>query len=96
MEEMKSSLKPSDDQASIIKEVCADMGTIDAAPGINGQMNWEEYIKVFRCVVSCQIKFSKKIEEDCKEERLAALDSGDKQAYAKACQMMIMNQQKAK
>lgn len=96
MEEMKSSLKPSDEQATVIKQVCADMGDIDATPGINGQMNWEEYIKVFKCVVQCQIKFSKKIDEECKADRLAALDSGDKQAYAKACQMMIMNQQKAK
>ena len=51
-EEMKASLKVSDEEEKEVKQVCKDIGDIDITPGMDGCLNFDEYLKIFSVVVT--------------------------------------------
>ena len=48
MEELK--VKPEEEEE--VKEVCAEVGSIDSTPDITGLLKFDEYLKIFKVIVT--------------------------------------------
>lgn len=62
--------------------MCEAAGTINGTPGLNGLIDFEEYLKLFKIIVALQLRFSLKISEDNKVLRRAAVKKDDKPGFA--------------
>lgn len=76
-EKMMEELKLEPDQQEELKEVCAEVGDVDATPDDSGDLKFDQYLKIFKIVVILQIRFLKKIDDESKLERRAALEASD-------------------
>ena len=95
-EEMKASLKVSDEEEVEVKQVCNDVGDIDITPGMDGLLDFDEYLKVFTALVTLQIRFCTRLDEAHRGERRAALAAGNQQGFAQSGTKVLGLQAKAK
>ena len=79
-----------------LKQVCSEVGSIDVTPDISGDLLFEQYLKIFRIVVILQVRFLKRIDDEYKLERRAALEEGNQKKFAETTSKMLGMQQKAK
>lgn len=62
MEELK--LKP--EEIEELKEVSTEVGSVDGTPNMDGNLKFDEYLKIFRIVVILQVRFLKRIDDEHK------------------------------
>jgi len=79
---MMEEIKLSPEQRVEVDEVCDSVGDIDVTPDLQGNLAFDEYLKVFRIVVVLQVRFLKRIDDEHKLTRRAALQSGDQKTFA--------------
>ena len=65
-------LKPEDEEE--LKQVCTEVGSIEATPDMSGNLPFDQYLKIFKIVVILQVRFLKRIDDEYKLERRAALE----------------------
>ena len=95
-EKMMEEIKVNPEQTEEVKEVCKEAGEIDSTPDLEGLLAFDEYLKIFRIVVILQVRFLKRIDDEHKLERRAALEVGDQKKFAETASKMLGIQQKAK
>ena len=88
MEELK--VKPEEEEE--VKEVCAEVGSIDSTPDIAGLLNFDEYLKIFKVIVTLQVRFLKRIDDEHKLQRRAALEANDQKTFAETTSKMLGTQ----
>lgn len=81
-EKMMEEIKVNPEQKEEVDEVCDEAGEIDVTPDISGNLAFDEYLKIFRIVVILQVRFLKRIDDEYKLTRRAALESGDQKTFA--------------
>lgn len=89
-------VKVNPEQEEEVKEVLKEVGEVDATPSLDGNLEFEEYLKIFRAVVILQVRFLKRIDDEHKIVRRSALESGDQKTFAETTSKMLGLQQKAK
>lgn len=86
---MMEEIKVNPEQTEEVKEVCKEAGEIDSTPDLEGLLAFDEYLKIFRIVVILQVRFLKRIDDEHKLERRAALEVGDQKKFAETASKML-------
>ena len=79
-EKQKEFLKVDPEQMKKIEDLVAELGeTIDPKVDDFGLLAWAEYLKVFKIIITMQLRRSLEIQSEMKEARRVHVESGDKQ-----------------
>ena len=81
-EEFKKSMQLSEEQNKQLREMCEAASVVNGSPGLNGLLAFEEYLKLFKLIVTLQCRFTIQIGEANKAARRAALVNDDKASFA--------------
>ncbi len=81
-EDLKKQLKVSDEDQKSIDDLIASSDTIDVTVGQDGMLDWAEYLKLFKLIVTLQVRYTIQTKAKMAEVRRAHLEKGDKNAYA--------------
>ena len=72
-----------------LKQVCSEVGSINSTPEMSGNLAFDEYLKIFRIVVILQVRFLKRIDDEYKLERRAALEESNQKKFAETTSKML-------
>ena len=66
-----------DQQRLEVDQLCDAAGQIDTTPDLEGNLAFDAYLKVFRIIVALQVRCNKRIDDQHKLTRRAALGDND-------------------
>lgn len=81
-EDLKKQLKVSDEDQKNIDALIASSDKIDVTVGQDGMLAWAEYVKLFKLIVTLQVRYTIQTKAEMATPRRAFLEKGDKNAYA--------------
>lgn len=81
-DEYKASIRLPRQYQKQLREMCEASVPVVGTPDINGLLAFEEYLKLFKLIVTLQIRFGLQIQEENKNVRRQALKNDDKVTFA--------------
>lgn len=76
-EEAKKQMMLEGEDLEIVKQACAEVGSLKASFDLQGLMDFDTYMKIFVVIVKLQVTLLKKVEDSAKTERATHLENKD-------------------
>ena len=77
----KQQMQLTPEQNKELREMCEAAVAVNGEPGINGLMAFEEYLKIFKLIVTLQCRYTIQNSEANKDARRAAMAQSDNNAF---------------
>ena len=78
-----------DEQLEIIKTVCTERGPVDQTLTEAGNLQFDEYLKLYGMTIALEIRLLKHLDDKFKPVRLEALKSNDHKLFGETVANML-------
>ena len=94
--EYKQQMQLTPEQNKELREMCEAAVTVNGEPEINGLLAFEEYLKLFKIIVTLQCRYTIQNSEASKAARRAAMANSDKNGFIQVTKKQLDQTNKTK